>query len=128
MESDFLELLVANERVGQWLDILMDPFQRSRHKFAISELRQDLQRGSSYIEEANRLGVTQVLTKLLANTNDENTMDAVSRIIAACSGPLACGGKVSSFVYDNIAVHIREGALGDGLGAKVWSVCNILCR
>ncbi|WIA13232.1 hypothetical protein OEZ85_006822 [Tetradesmus obliquus] len=128
MESDFLELLVANERVGRWMDILMDPFQRSRHKFAITQLQQDLQRGPSYIEEANRMGVTQVLTKLLSQTSDEKTMEAVSRIIAACSGPMACGGKVSSFTYDGVTVHIREGALGDGLGAKVWSVCHIMCR
>lgn len=59
---------------------------------------------------------------------DEKTMEAVSRIIAACSGPMACGGKVSSFTYDGVTVHIREGALGDGLGAKVWSVCHIMCR
>ncbi|WIA33377.1 hypothetical protein OEZ86_006513 [Tetradesmus obliquus] len=128
MESDFLELLVANERVGRWMDILMDPFQRSRHKFAITQLQQDLQRGPSYIEEANRMGVTQVLTKLLSQTSDEKTMEAVSRIIAACSGAMACGGKVSSFSYDGVTVHIREGALGDGLGAKVWSVCHIMCR
>jgi hypothetical protein len=36
MESDFLELLVANERVGRWMDILMDPYQRSR--FALASL------------------------------------------------------------------------------------------
>lgn len=70
MESDFLELLVANERVGRWMDILMDPFQRSRHKFAITQLQQDLQRGPSYVEEANRMGVTQVLTKLLSQTSE----------------------------------------------------------
>ena len=29
-EAGFLELLVANERVGRWLDILMDPFQRGK--------------------------------------------------------------------------------------------------
>lgn len=29
-EADFLELLVANERVGRWMDMLMDPFQRGR--------------------------------------------------------------------------------------------------
>jgi hypothetical protein len=36
--------------------------------------------------------------------------------------------QVSSFSYDDITVYIREGALGDGLGAKVWSVCHIMCR
>jgi hypothetical protein len=36
--------------------------------------------------------------------------------------------QVSSFSYDDVTVYIREGALGDGLGAKVWSVCHIMCR
>ena len=27
-EAGFLELLVANERIGRWLDILCDPYQR----------------------------------------------------------------------------------------------------
>jgi hypothetical protein len=36
--------------------------------------------------------------------------------------------QVSSFSYDGVTVYIREGALGDGLGAKVWSVCHIMCR
>ena len=36
--------------------------------------------------------------------------------------------QVSSFQYGGISVLLREGALGDGLGAKVWSVCHIMCR
>ncbi|KAF5838415.1 hypothetical protein DUNSADRAFT_2884 [Dunaliella salina] len=55
-------------------------------------------------------------------------MDAISAIISACSGPLAAGGKVSNFRYGKTSVRIREGALGDGLGAKVWTVAHMLCR
>lgn len=36
--------------------------------------------------------------------------------------------QVTSFSYDGVCVSIREGALGDGLGAKVWAVCHIMCR
>lgn len=36
--------------------------------------------------------------------------------------------QVCSFSYGGVTVHLREGALGDGLGAKVWSVCHIMCR
>ncbi|GIL54339.1 hypothetical protein Vafri_9920 [Volvox africanus] len=40
---------------------------------------------------------------------------------------MATAGKISTFTYDNAVVHIREGALGDGLGAKVWMVAHMLC-
>lgn len=36
--------------------------------------------------------------------------------------------QVCSFSYGDISVRVREGALGDGLGAKVWSVCHIMVR
>lgn len=36
--------------------------------------------------------------------------------------------QVSKFSYGAISVAVREGALGDGLGAKVWSVCHIMVR
>ncbi len=36
--------------------------------------------------------------------------------------------QVCSFTYGDISVRVREGALGDGLGAKVWSVCHIMAR
>lgn len=30
--------------------------------------------------------------------------------------------------YGKLSVHIKEGALGDGLGARVWVVAHTLCR
>jgi len=36
--------------------------------------------------------------------------------------------QVSDFTYGGMTVRIREGALGDGLGAKVWTVAHMLCR
>lgn len=36
--------------------------------------------------------------------------------------------QVCSFTYGDLRVAVREGALGDGLGAKVWSVCHIMVR
>jgi hypothetical protein len=79
-EGAFLELLVANERVGRLLDVLADPTQRSRwtgpwlfrhhchahpdsmyacsqcrHKSTIMQLQAEVQRGSSYVEEVRTL-------------------------------------------------------------------------
>jgi hypothetical protein len=36
--------------------------------------------------------------------------------------------QASTFSYGPLAVHVHEGALGDGLGAKVWAVCHIMVR
>jgi len=36
-----------------------------RRRFAVTQLAQDLQKGGSYVEEAVRLGVTDVLTRLM---------------------------------------------------------------
>ena len=30
--------------------------------------------------------------------------------------------------YGEVSIHITEGALGDGLGARVWVVAHTLCR
>lgn len=38
-EAGFLELLVANERIGRWLDILCDPYQRTKCVHAMFKLQ-----------------------------------------------------------------------------------------
>ncbi|GFR48037.1 hypothetical protein Agub_g9869, partial [Astrephomene gubernaculifera] len=73
------------------------------------------------------LSLTPTSSLLLAPSEDEEVLDAASAVIAACSGPLATAGKVSTYTYDGAVVHIQEGALGDGLGAKVWMVAHMLC-
>jgi Lysine methyltransferase len=61
--------------------------------------------------------------------DDEAMLDSISQALAACSGPLASGGRASTFCYGNgLHAHISEGTLGDGLGAQLWSVSHILCR
>jgi hypothetical protein len=34
----------------------------------------------------------------------------------------------STINYGGLAVNIKEGPLGDGLGARVWVVAHTLCR
>ncbi len=37
--------------------------------------------------------------------------------------------QVSTYTYGpGVSVRIKEGALGDGLGARVWTVAHILCK
>ena len=55
-------------------------------------------------------------------------MDAISDVITACAGTMACPGKMYEYAFDGIGVRIKEGALGDGLGAKVWAAAHVLCK
>ncbi|GLC34911.1 hypothetical protein PLESTB_001177200 [Pleodorina starrii] len=126
-EAEFLELLVANSRIGEWVERIRARGNPARQKQALQLLQQAVESRSAYAEEARQAGVVPLLTRLLGLTEDEEVLDACSAIIAACSGPMATAGKVSTFMYDGAAVHIREGALGDGLGAKVWMVAHMLC-
>ncbi|MEW5297594.1 MAG: hypothetical protein WDW36_000795 [Sanguina aurantia] len=82
----------------------------------------------AYAEEARKAGAVQLLTRLLSRTEDEQVLEAAASIISACSGAQASGGKVVDYCYDGMMVQIKQGALGDGLGAKVWQVCHNLCR
>jgi hypothetical protein len=41
-----------------------------RHKSALAQLTQDVERGSAYVEEANRLGAVAVLTRLLSQARE----------------------------------------------------------
>lgn len=36
--------------------------------------------------------------------------------------------QVRCFDYSGVEVSIKEGALGDGLGAKVWNMAHVLAR
>jgi len=38
-EAGFLELLVANERIGRTLDVLCDPYQRSKYEMLFETMR-----------------------------------------------------------------------------------------
>lgn len=39
-----------------------------------------------------------------------------------------CAVQVRTSQYGGVPVVLKEGALGDGVGAKVWTVAHTLCR
>lgn len=39
-----------------------------------------------------------------------------------------CSLQVRTFRYEGVPVVLREGALGDGVGARIWTVAHTLCR
>uniref|UniRef100_A0A7R9VQG3 Calmodulin-lysine N-methyltransferase n=1 Tax=Chlamydomonas euryale TaxID=1486919 RepID=A0A7R9VQG3_9CHLO len=121
-ECLFVAAIVASERVAAWVDAI-----RAGRKSAVVALRDALRVcPEAYAEEARKAGVVNELTRLLGRTADEEVMDAAASIITACSGHMACGGKLRRFEYGGVSVAIREGMLGDGLGAKVWSTAHVM--
>ena len=61
--------------------------------------------------------------------DDEALLDDVSEALALCSGPMACRGRVLTCDYGGgVRVRVREGPLGDGLGARVWAIAHAFCR
>jgi hypothetical protein len=59
---------------------------------------------------------------------DDAMLDAISDIITSCAGSMACPGKMSVYAYEGVSVRIKEGALGDGLGAKIWAAAHVMCK
>lgn len=55
-------------------------------------------------------------------------LGSISDALSACSGIMAASRTVSTFTYGSIPVMIREGSLGDGVGARMWTVAHAFCR
>ena len=117
--------IVASERIERWLDLIKEGKKR-----AIFEMLEAMRDSPAYAEEARRAGAVSCMTSLIKSSQaNEEEMDAAASIISICSGMMACGGKIRSFDYGaGVKVTVREGALGDGLGSKVWSVSHAFSR
>ena len=140
-EEDFLAIIVANETVLRWQE-KWDTYERDgdcgRTKLAV--LVKDIARslaegGEAYVSEAVACGMAeQALATMKRCQEHLEMMDDLSAIIVACSGPSAQGDKVTRLVFGGIEnachreVFIKEGALADGVGAKLWRVARIMCE
>ena len=84
-----------------------------------------------HLAQACKLGVVQVLTRLLKKKSSEDNdqiFDLISSIVSSCSGPMATGTRLREVKYEGIGVFVKEGALGDGVGARVWAVAHTICQ
>lgn len=80
--------------------------------------------------QARQCGAATHLTSLLKRVGDGNDalLDRISDVLATLSGPMAAGDRLHTLRYAGHDVVIKEGALGDGVGAKVWHAAHALCR
>ena len=54
--------------------------------------------------------------------------ESIAAAFLASQHLMHCWLQVRTFSYGGTPVTLKEGALGDGVGAKVWTVAHIVCR
>lgn len=133
-EEDFLQLIVANETVLTWLE-KWDTYEaegNTRLKVLLREIADQVMEKEPYAEEARTCGMADRAMRTLKRMHreglEDEMMDDVSRILAACSGPLAQGDCVKRICFGDHEIVVKEGALGDGVGAKLWQVARVMCH
>lgn len=128
-EMDFLELVIASERVAKWLDVLHLGTDKAKCRKAVMELAEATDSSAPYAEEARQAGMPNVLPPLMKMfLDDEEALSAISRTIAACAGVMAATAKVRRYDVEGHVIRIHEGLLGDGVGTRVWAVATTVCR
>lgn len=148
-EEDFLQLIVANDTVLTWLDKwdayeeeghYQTPWEMTRLAVLLEEIAKQVSEKEPYAEEARECGMAdralrtmKLIQRMCDGRGDsdglpEQMMNSVSSILAACSGPLAQGNTIKRISFANHDIVVKEGALGDGVGAKLWRVARIMCH
>uniref|UniRef100_A0A7S3XCD8 Calmodulin-lysine N-methyltransferase n=1 Tax=Picocystis salinarum TaxID=88271 RepID=A0A7S3XCD8_9CHLO len=140
-EADLYEAMVANERVEGWMDVLQDYVGRPgdasaacRAKRAAQELAEAASQSTAYEEEAIACGAPSTLEAALraslSRGAEEKLLSALSTSLASLCGEGAAQVRVRSVRFSSACptVLVREGALGDGLGARLWGSSFFLCR
>ncbi|KAK9833379.1 hypothetical protein WJX81_000333 [Elliptochloris bilobata] len=127
LEESFLDLCIASERVACWLDTIRGVTSQTRQLMALVELAAAVNNSEAYAEEARLAGAVRVLTAYLRTADCEAAISAACLAIAGCSGPLSGAGKMQHLEYAGVCVVVRQGALSDGLGTRVWRAAHCLC-
>jgi hypothetical protein len=80
--------------------------------------------------QARQAGAVAALTRLVKRVGDrdEALLASLCAALATLSGPLASGDRLRELRYGGVSVTVKEGALGDGVGAKVWHSAHAMCR
>jgi len=126
---DFLELVIASERLAQWVDTLHLSTQPRSCRSALLEMAEAVASKPSYAEEARRAKAPAIVTGLMRMfAEDEEATNAISSILSSCAGVLAASAKVQEYQLEGHIIRIHEGLLGDGVGTRVWAVATTLCR
>uniref|UniRef100_A0A7R9XNA3 Calmodulin-lysine N-methyltransferase n=1 Tax=Polyblepharides amylifera TaxID=1486889 RepID=A0A7R9XNA3_9CHLO len=131
-EGEFMELLIASERVGEWLDIIKSftkkNIQHKRCKRAASELSQALIERESYREETRQYDGIKTIKQAIAAVPqaDLELISAFTKCLDACSG-IETALQVQSYQFGSVEVRQMEASLGCGVGGRVWGGAVLCC-
>eukprot|EP00210_Caulerpa_lentillifera_P008502 g8110.t1 len=127
-EEDYLDLVIAGELVSQWLEVIDSSARAERVLEAAEKLKEGIERSEAYIEEALEENALSILRKFLSREIPEwNTANsAVQRIVQILEEYETRSGSVTDLHYGEFEIRIRQGALLDGLGARLWNVAHSL--
>eukprot|EP00891_Asterochloris_glomerata_P003696 jgi/Astpho2/3696/Aster-04885 len=122
-ELDYLELLIASERISGWVRVISSSqaSQAAKNRVVL-DMAAAVKAREAYVEEvrARSAAVAPALNNFLHTT----AMSVVTKVELDA----AFKQQVQRFRYGHVSVTIREGALQDGLGARVWAIAHTMCR
>ena len=133
-EEDFLSIVVGNETVLRWEEKwIAYELEGDVGKIKLAVLLREIaatltNKGEVYTSEASSCGLAERAVATMKRIQDSDMMDDLSSIIVACSGPSASGDRVTTLTFGRQEIVIKEGALADGVGAKLWRVARIMCE
>mmetsp|Transcript_28490 Transcript_28490/g.54358 ORF Transcript_28490/g.54358 Transcript_28490/m.54358 type:complete len:352 (-) Transcript_28490:316-1371(-) len=128
-EGAFMELIIANERVGEWLDALSNTsFVSLRRRRAADALAKAVQESEAYQEEAVQSDAAGAIA-LALEAPDTAADPKLAASLQACLRALTTGQEASlkmrEYTFGGHVLVIKESALGEGVGSKVWGAASI---
>ena len=135
-EGDWYAALVAGEHVGEWLETLENPKRAfGRRERACRSLAAKVASDRVYADEATEAGASARLEAALASLSiageatqeNETLREALSTAKAACIVASTITATIVTKTFGNdVVIRVRELALGNGVGAKLWRAANML--
>lgn len=133
MEDDFLEALVASERIAEWVEAIRSSSREdvSKAKAALTHLVDSVSGSQVYAEEAVLAEADLQLRDELSSHEDEACAQLYRKLSSLLGEQRVkvAEGEVREYVLrDETKVKLYEQALTHGVGAKVWHAAEILCE
>ena len=134
MEDDFLEALVASERIAEWVQTIkkchLDASLVHQTRLALQQLIKQVAESPIYTEEAVLAKVDTELEQL-ADHNDKECAELYHKLLSILErerGKVLDGEKREYVLKDGTRIVLYEQALTHGVGAKVWLAAEVLCQ
>lgn len=143
MEDDFLEALVASERIAEWVEAVKGSARATTSApsggnflpvwSVLRDFVQSVEESVVYAEEAVLANAGEEIEEALAGCEDGEILDLRRRLssLLGSHGVKVAEGEVREYELrdqSKTKVKLYEVALTHGVGAKVWRAAEILCE